>query len=73
MSNVQSNGKSMTSSLGKFILAVVLAAIGLWLIFAVVIPAVKFLVSVLVTIAVFGAVIWVVYKVLTLDTDKSEE
>ena len=62
-----------SASFGKVLLAIIVAIVGLWLIFAVVIPVVKTLISILVTIAVFGAVIWVVYKVLTLDTDKSKE
>ena len=73
MSNVESNGKSTTASLGKILLAAIVAIVGLWLIFAVVIPTIKALVSILVTIAVFGAVIWLVYKVLTYDTDKAKE
>jgi hypothetical protein len=71
MSNVESNGSSTSPSMGRILLAVIVALVGLWLIFVVVIPTIKALVSILVTIAVFGAVIWVVYKVLTYDPDKS--
>lgn len=71
MSNLETKGKSFTSSMGRLLLAAIVAIVGLWLVFAVVIPTIKALVSILVTIAVFGAVIWVVYKVLTYDTDKA--
>jgi hypothetical protein len=73
MSNVESKGNGMSTSVGRILLAAVVAIVGLWLIFAVIIPTIKALVSILVTIAVFGAVIWLVYKVLTYDSDKSTE
>ena len=72
MSNVESKGNGMSPSIDRILMAAVVAIVGLWLIFAVVIPTIKALVSILVTIAVFGAVIWLVYKVLTYDPDKSE-
>jgi hypothetical protein len=73
MSNVETKGNGMSTSVGRILLAAVVAIVGLWLIFAVIIPTIKALVSILVTIAVFGAVIWLVYKVLTYDSDKSTE
>jgi uncharacterized membrane protein YeaQ/YmgE (transglycosylase-associated protein family) len=67
MSQLQSNG---TTSIGKILLGIVVAVVGLWLAFAVILPLIKSLVSILLTIAVFGAVVWVVYKVVTYDADK---
>jgi uncharacterized membrane protein YeaQ/YmgE (transglycosylase-associated protein family) len=67
MSQLQSNG---TTSIGKILLGIVVAVVGLWIAFAVILPLIKSLVSILLTIAVFGAVVWVVYKVVTYDGGK---
>jgi uncharacterized membrane protein YjgN (DUF898 family) len=61
----------MSTSPGRLLVAAVVAIVGLFLLWFVVYPIVKFLISMLVTIAIFGAVIWLVYKVLTYDADKS--
>jgi len=54
----------------KVLGGVVVVLIALWLVFNVILPLVKLALTVILTLAVFGVVIYVVYRAVTYDPDK---
>lgn len=56
----------------KVIGGVIVVLIALWLVFNVILPLVKLALTIILTLAVFGAVIYVVYRALNYDPDKKE-
>ena len=58
-------------TLGKLAMGIVLAVVGLWVLFNIILPTIFFAVKIVITLAVFGVVMWIVYKAVTFDPDKS--
>lgn len=55
----------------RFILAGLLLLVGLWVFFSIILPTIKFLVSAIISLLILGGLVWLVYKVLAYDPDKS--
>ncbi len=64
----QSFGKTLI----RFTLAGIVLLVGLWVFFSIILPTIKLLVSAIISLIILGGLLWVVYKVLTYDSDSAK-